>query len=171
MQKCFHIRGHAVACSPAQARANSVDTILLKWLGFKTLFTVLFFEQILESIYLFDAREVFLTLQILTKEDRQITGLQKGVLTAAARVGGQWQMRGHTRDKFCKSFIRVGCGIGFQNPLVGSALAVGFLKKKTLLVISKSVWATKTGLTSPNFEAAASLKTRHILPEFNYTGW
>ena len=62
-------------------------------LDIKTPFVILFFEQIFQSMYMFYAREVFLTLQILTKEDRQTTGLEKGVLTATARVGGHWQMR------------------------------------------------------------------------------
>ena len=62
-------------------------------LDIKTPFVILFFEQIFQSMYMFYARENFLTLQILTKEDRQTTGLEKGVLTATARVGGHWQMR------------------------------------------------------------------------------
>ena len=35
-----------------------------------------------------------ITNDITNPEDRQTTGLEKGVLTGTARVGGQWQMRG-----------------------------------------------------------------------------
>ena len=101
------------------------------------LFVVLSFKQIFESIYLFDAREVFLTLQILAKEDRQTTGLQiKGCLdrccsrrrsVANARSRTWW-------DNFCISFIRVGLWdrLPTPPPLVGSALAVGFSRKHCL---------------------------------------
>ena len=73
-------------------RGQIVDTILLSGLDVKTLFVVFSFEQIFKSTYLFEEGEVFLTLHFPTKEDQETTGLRKGVLTAAARVGGQWQM-------------------------------------------------------------------------------
>ena len=47
---------------------------------------MLSFEQIVESMYLFEAKEVFLDIKILTKGDRQTTGLEKGISTATARV-------------------------------------------------------------------------------------
>ena len=48
-----------------------------------------------------------------------------------------------------------------SNPSGGLSFGSRFFKR-TLLEISRSGWARKTGLTSPNFEAATSSKTRHI---------
>ena len=96
-------RGRTAAyttCVVTQLHANAfkrAQVLLTRFfqsgLDIKTPFVILFFEQIFQSMYMFYAREVFLTLQILTKEDRQTTGLEKGVLTATVRVGGHWQMR------------------------------------------------------------------------------
>ena len=104
------------ACSRVQACANFVDTILSKWFGFLNSVCRVILKTNLRKHVSVRCKEVFLTLQILTKEDRQTTGFEKGILTATARVGGHWQMRDNVMRRILYiSFIRVALCDRFPN--------------------------------------------------------
>ena len=104
VQECLHMRGQAVGCLRVQARAHFVDTIFSKWLGYRIVCRVILRTNLRKHVSVRFKRS-FLDITNPDKRGLQTTGLEKGVLTATARVDGHWQMRGHVMRRILNTFF------------------------------------------------------------------